>query len=197
MTRPVRVWREGDVPPAARVLPIATALACGEARPLAEALRARAPDRDEIFTWGDVPPAGAGPAEARRAIARVIVSLSLPGVPLLPAAALEAPAAARALAATAHPGFDPFARCTFPDAGPALFVVVRDGATPDQPPLVVQRSRVVCVVNVSGGDELLSLDWRALLGTRNAIRDLLTGVRFNVHGPSVGLAGYQALWATV
>jgi hypothetical protein len=58
------------------------------------------------------------------------------------------------------------------------------------------RNKVICLVNVSREAQLISLDWRALLGTRHAIRDLVTGVRFNVHGPSLELQPNQVMWAT-
>jgi hypothetical protein len=59
------------------------------------------------------------------------------------------------------------------------------------------NARVICLTNVSHEDQLISPDWRALLGTRNAIHNLLTRTRFNVHGPSILLRPYQTLWATV
>jgi hypothetical protein len=60
-----------------------------------------------------------------------------------------------------------------------------------------QRNKIISMVNVSPQAQLISLDWRALLGTRHAIRDLVTGVRFNVHGPSLELQPYQVMWATL
>jgi hypothetical protein len=59
------------------------------------------------------------------------------------------------------------------------------------------RNKVICLVNVSREAQLISLDWRALLGTRHAIRDLVTGIRFNVHGPSLELQPHQVMWATL
>ena len=63
--------------------------------------------------------------------------------------------------------------------------------------LPLHQRRVVCLVNVSAQEQLVSVDWRAVLGTRHAIRDLVSGVRFNVHGPSLALQPYQVLWATL
>ena len=100
-------------------------------------------------------------------------------------------------ARAAHPGFAAAGIGQIPDAGPGVFVIVRDAPGGDGTPLSVQHGRVVCIANLASDEHLVSLDWRALLGTRNAIRDLVTGVRFNVHGPSLGLAPWQIVWATV
>ncbi len=80
---------------------------------------------------------------------------------------------------------------------PAEILGVLRWADAPQLPLMMQRSKLVCLVNVSAQAQLVSLDWRTLLGTRHAIRDLVTGVRFNVHGPSLELQPYQVMWATV
>ncbi|MEO6061239.1 MAG: hypothetical protein ABIQ99_04790, partial [Thermoflexales bacterium] len=100
-------------------------------------------------------------------------------------------------ARAALPGFAAGGACQIPDAGPGVLLVVRDAPGGDGTPMGVQRGRVVCMTNLTGDERLVSPDWRALLGTRNAIRDQVTGVRFNVHGPSLGLAPWQVVWATI
>lgn len=96
----------------------------------------------------------------------------------------------------AHEAFAPGSRNQVLDLPAEVFGVLRWADT-KQLPLMMQRSKLVCLVNVSAQAQLVTLDWRALLGTRHAIRDLVTGVRFNVHGPSLELQPYQVLWATV
>ncbi len=81
-----------------------------------------------------------------------------------------------------------------------IFAVVRTARAPAAEStlaLPLHQRRVVCLVNVSAQEQLVSVDWRAVLGTRHAIRDLVSGVRFNVHGPSLALQPYQVLWATL
>ncbi|MBP7601427.1 MAG: hypothetical protein KA750_08780 [Thermoflexales bacterium] len=95
------------------------------------------------------------------------------------------------------PGFAAGGACQIPDAGQGVLLVIRDAPDGDGTPMGAQRGRVVCITNLTGEECLVSPDWRALLGTRNAIRDQVTGVRFNVHGPSLGLAPWQVVWATV
>ncbi len=95
------------------------------------------------------------------------------------------------------PGFAAGGACQAPDAGPGVLLVIRDAPGGDGTPMGVQRGRVVCITNLTGDERLVSPDWRALLGTRNAIRDQVSGVRFNVHGPSLGLAPWQVVWATI
>ncbi len=75
--------------------------------------------------------------------------------------------------------------------------IARTAAQTDASPLTMQSGRVVCLANLSPEEQLVSVDWRALLGTRNAVRDLLNGTRFNVHGPSLALQAYQVMWVTV
>lgn len=75
--------------------------------------------------------------------------------------------------------------------------IVRTAAQTDASPLALQSGRVVCLTNLSPEEQLVSVDWRTLLGTRNAVRDLLNGTRFNVHGPSLSLQPYQVMWVTV
>ncbi|MCS6772689.1 MAG: hypothetical protein NZ693_01055 [Thermoflexales bacterium] len=41
---------------------------------------------------------------------------------------------------------------------------------------------------------MVQLPWRALLGTNNAVRDLVSGARLSVHGPSLKLAPYAIRW---
>ena len=100
-------------------------------------------------------------------------------------------------ARVALPAFAAGGASQIPDAGPGVLLVIRDAPGGDGTPMGVQRGRVVCITNLSGDERLVSPDWRALLGTRNAIRDQVTGVRFNVHGPSLGLAPWQVVWATI
>ena len=97
----------------------------------------------------------------------------------------------------AHEAFTPGARQQRVELPDEVFGLMRWVAPVEGSPLMMQRGRVVCLVNVSAEEQLVSLDWRALLGTRNAIRDLISGVRFNVHGPSLELQPYQVLWATL
>jgi len=81
-----------------------------------------------------------------------------------------------------------------------IFAVVRTARAPAAEStlaLPLHQRRVVCLVNVSAQEQLVSVDWRAVLGTRHAIRDLVSGVRFNVHGPSLALQPYQVVWATL
>lgn len=107
-------------------------------------------------------------------------------------------AVARLLRARATlPGFAAGGASQIPDAGPGVLLVIRDAPGGDGTPMGVQRGRTVCITNLTGDERLVSPDWRALLGTRNAIRDQVTGVRFNVHGPSLSLAPWQVVWATV
>jgi len=170
---------------------------------------------------------GLGGREAERACAALAgCLLSLPGVPVLPLSLVgglhgdpdeidvnrwaidedEGPssqtrvgaAVERLLRARAGlPGFAAGGASQIPDAGPGVLLVIRDAPGGDGTPMSVQRGRVVCITNLTGDERLVSPDWRALLGTRNAIRDQVTGVRFNVHGPSLGLAPWQTVWATI
>lgn len=100
-------------------------------------------------------------------------------------------------ARAALPGFAAGGASQIPDAGPGVLLIIRDAPGGDGTPMSIQRGRTVCLTNLTGDERLVSPDWRALLGTRNAIRDQVTGVRFNVHGPSLGLAPWQVVWATV
>jgi hypothetical protein len=49
-------------------------------------------------------------------------------------------------------------------------------------------------VNCSDAGQLVSIPWRKLLGTNNAVKDLVNGARINVHGPSLELAPYEVRW---
>ncbi len=82
------------------------------------------------------------------------------------------------------PALHPFGDQRALDAGPAIFALLR--SAPDD------RSRLLCLVNVSAQPQLVYLPWRALLGTN--MRDLISGARLSVHGPSLELAPYQARW---
>jgi sucrose phosphorylase len=82
------------------------------------------------------------------------------------------------------PALHPFGDQRALDAGPAIFALLR--SAPDD------RSRLLCLVNVSAQPQLVHLPWRALLGTN--MRDLISGARLSVHGPSLELAPYQARW---
>jgi glycosidase len=86
------------------------------------------------------------------------------------------------------PAFHPFGDQRALDAGPAVFALLR--SAPDG------NSRLLCLVNVSAQPQLVHLPWRALLGTNNAVRDLISGARLSVHGPALALAPYEARWLT-
>ncbi len=85
-----------------------------------------------------------------------------------------------------HAAFHPFGAQQVIACGPGVFALLR--VAPDD------RSRVLCLVNVSAEEQLMQLPWRALLGTNNAVRDLLSGARLIVHGPSLELDPYEVRW---
>ncbi|MCL6510103.1 MAG: sugar phosphorylase [Anaerolineae bacterium] len=85
-----------------------------------------------------------------------------------------------------QPAFHPFGEQRVIACGPAVFALLR--TAPDG------RSRVLCLVNVSAEDQLVQVPWRVLLGTNNAVRDLLSGARLSVHGPSLELDPYEVRW---
>ncbi len=92
-------------------------------------------------------------------------------------------------ARSSHAAFHPLGRQRVIDCGPAVFALLResrDGA-----------SRALCLINCSSQEQLVSPSWRQLLGTNNAVRDLVGGARLNVHGPSLALAPYDVRWLTV
>lgn len=237
------LWLTDRAPPAGLDLPVLReapdavrapaieALAAGDARVLADAVRSwlGAPTGPVYVDGAEAAALLAGPggrAAERRWAALAGLLLSLPGPTALPLGLLAggfgandvvdadawaglhpeeaglrermADAAGRLLSAqAAHPAFGGLTTWRAPDAGPSVFCLIRDAASASDGPVSIQRSRLVCLVNVTPAEQLVSLDWRALLGTRNAIRDLVTGVRFNVHGPSLGLAPYQTAWTAV
>lgn len=96
-----------------------------------------------------------------------------------------------------HPAFANTVAQQALDLAQGVVCVVRTAPQTDASPLAMQTGRVVCLTNLSPEEQLVSVDWRALLGTRNAVRDLLNGTRFNVHGPSLALQAYQVMWVTV
>jgi sucrose phosphorylase len=87
-----------------------------------------------------------------------------------------------------QPAFHPFGSQRVIDCGPAIFALLR--TSPDG------RSRVLCLVNCSDEDQLVQVPWRNLLGTNNAVRDLVGGARLTVHGPSFELGAYEVRWMT-
>jgi hypothetical protein len=167
-----------------------------------------------------------GRAAERATVALAGALLSLPGIPVLPLSLIagrfgagdrvdadrwaeaeeDGPSSQNRVgdaverllrARAALPAFVADGLSQIPDAGPGALLVIRDAPGGDGTPMSVQRGRTVCITNLTGDERLVSPDWRALLGTRNAIRDQVTGVRFNVHGPSLGLAPWQVVWATI
>ena len=96
----------------------------------------------------------------------------------------------------AHEAFHPQAALEVLTLTDGVWSIVRTATQPDRSPLTLQNGRVVCLTNLSAEEQLISVDWRAVLGTRNSVRDLLTGTRFNVHGPSLALQAYQVMWVT-
>jgi sucrose phosphorylase len=87
-----------------------------------------------------------------------------------------------------QPAFDPFGEQQVMDLNPAVFAVLRHA--PDG------KSRALCLVNCSADEQLVQAPWRSALGTNNAVRDLITGARLNVHGPSLELEPYEVRWLT-
>ncbi|BCX05625.1 MAG: sucrose phosphorylase [Candidatus Roseilinea sp.] len=85
-----------------------------------------------------------------------------------------------------HAAFHPFGEQQVIACGPAVFALLR--ISPDD------RSRALCLVNVSAEEQLVQPPWRTLLGTNNVVRDLLSGARLNVHGPSLELDPYEVRW---
>ena len=88
----------------------------------------------------------------------------------------------------AQPAFDPFGEQRVLDCGPHVFALLR--FAPDD------TSRVLCLVNCSAHEQLVPVPWRTALGTNNAVRDLISGARLNVHGPSLELEPYEVRWLT-
>jgi sucrose phosphorylase len=92
-------------------------------------------------------------------------------------------------ARSSHAAFHPFGTQKILDSGPAIFAVLRESPN--------GLARAVCLINCSNQEQLVSLPWRNLLGTNNAVRDLVSGARLNVHGPSLAMAPYAVRWLTV
>lgn len=84
------------------------------------------------------------------------------------------------------PAFDPFGVQRALPSNAGVFALLREAPDASEP--------VLCLTNVTAQTQLVSLPWRALLGTNNAVRDLITGTRRSVHGPSLALQPYQTLW---
>jgi hypothetical protein len=57
--------------------------------------------------------------------------------------------------------------------------------------------RALCIANCATQPRLIQVPWRKLLGTNNAARDLVSGARLSVHGPSLELDPYEVRWMTV
>lgn len=88
-----------------------------------------------------------------------------------------------------HAAFHPHGQQRVIDLGPPIFALLR--TSPDG------RSRALCLVNCAEESHLVQVPWRSLLGTNNAVRDLVGGARLTVHGPSFELGPYEARWMTV
>lgn len=93
-----------------------------------------------------------------------------------------------------HPAFHPFGEQRVLDCGPAVFALLR--TAPDDHSSRGDRRRVLCLVNASAEAQLVRVPWRSVLGTNNAVRDLVGGARLNVHGPSLELGAYDVRWLT-
>jgi len=90
---------------------------------------------------------------------------------------------------SAQAAFHPLGTQRVVDCGAGVFGLMRE--SPDG------ASRTLCLVNCASREQLVSLPWRNLLGTNNAVQDLVNGTRINVHGPSLALAPYDVRWLTV
>jgi len=133
----------------------------------------------------------AGRFNAQRFIAAHALLLSMAGVPAFDAREFDQPAMAnvRSLirARAGHAAFHPSAQQrALTTASPAAFTLFR--SSPDG------RAALISLVNCSDAGQLVSIPWRKLLGTNNAVKDLVNGVRINVHGPSLELAPYEVRW---
>jgi hypothetical protein len=133
----------------------------------------------------------AGRYNAQRFVAAHALLLSMAGVPALDAREFEQPAMAKVLplvrARAGHLAFHPAAQQrALVTASPAAFTLFR--SSPDG------RAALVSLVNCSDAGQLVSIPWRKLLGTNNAVKDLVNGARINVHGPSLELAPYEVRW---
>lgn len=133
----------------------------------------------------------AGRHNAQRFIAAHALVLSMAGVPAFDAREFAQPAMAKVLplirARAGHAAFHPLAQQrALTTAAPAAFTLFR--SSPDG------RTALISLVNCSDASQLVSIPWRKLLGTNNAVKDLVNGARINVHGPSLELAPYEVRW---
>jgi hypothetical protein len=133
----------------------------------------------------------AGRYNAQRFVAAHALVLSLAGVPAFDARELDQPAMAKVLplvrARASHPAFHPSTmQRALVTVSPAAFTLFR--SSPDG------RAALISLVNCSDAGQLVSIPWRKLLGTNNAVKDLVNGARINVHGPSLELAPYEVRW---
>ncbi len=127
----------------------------------------------------------------QRFVAAHALALSMAGVPAFDAHTFVQPAMAKVLplirARAGHAAFHPSAtQRALVTAAPAAFTLFR--SSPDG------RAALISLVNCSDADQLVSIPWRKLLGTNNAVKDLVNGARINVHGPSLELAPYEVRW---
>ena len=133
----------------------------------------------------------AGRFNAQRFVAAHALVLSMAGVPAFDAHEFAQPAMAKVLplmrARAGHAAFHPSAQqCALTTAAPAAFTLFR--SSPDG------RAALISLINCSDAGQLVSIPWRKLLGTNNAVKDLVNGARINVHGPSLELAPYEVRW---
>lgn len=133
----------------------------------------------------------AGRYNEQRFVAAHALLLSMAGVPAFDAREFDQPAMTKVLplirARAGHAAFHPSAtQRVLTSASPAAFTLFR--ASPDG------RAALISLVNCSDAGQLVSIPWRTLLGTNNAVKDLVNGARINVHGPSLELAPYEVRW---
>jgi sucrose phosphorylase len=88
----------------------------------------------------------------------------------------------------AHAAFHPHGAQRVIECGRAIFALLR--TSPDG------RSRALCLVNCTDETQLVHVPWRDVLGTNNAVLDLVSGVRMTVHGPSFELGPHEVRWMT-
>jgi len=133
----------------------------------------------------------AGRHNAQRYVAAHALALSMAGVPAFDAREFDQPAMAQVLplirARAGHAAFHPMAQQrALATATPAAFTLFR--SAPDG------RAALISLINCSDESQLVAIPWRKLLGTNNAVKDLVNGARINVHGPSLELAPYEIRW---
>jgi hypothetical protein len=80
--------------------------------------------------------------------------------------------------------FDPGTPIRLLDYGPAVMAVLRE-------PL--DGRKTLCLTHVGADETLAPVPWRQILGTTN-VRDLVSGVRLAVHGPSFALGPFETRW---